>query len=358
MCKKFFHLIIFFFLKDIQKVYNTHLVISDKGEIVSVYRKIHLFNLEIPGVVRLLESEFSIAGNRIISPVSTPIGKVGLSICYDLRFPELSISLAKSGADVLTYPSAFTVPTGLAHWEILLRARAIENQCYVIAAAQVGVHNEKRSSYGHAMIIDPWGAVIAQCGDGVGLAVALISQNFLKTARSKLPIWNDRKSELYGEILLADEDDNIDDCSEYQFGQVKIKSSQVFYKTRFSFAFVNHRPFLPGHSLVATRRPSASRLKDLTLSEIQDFFQTVQKVETALEADTLTSSSLMAIQDGPDAGRSIDQLHVHILPRQKDDYDPDLIYHALQKHDKDNTQLRSYQDMEKEACRLRKYFYQ
>jgi len=305
-----------------------------------------------------LESEFSIGGERIVPPVPTPIGKVGLSICYDIRFPELAISLAKSGADVLTYPSAFTVPTGLAHWETLLKARAIENQCYVIAAAQVGVHNDKRSSYGHSMIIDPWGEIVAQCSDKVGLAVGLIDANFLKVARSKLPIWTDRKPELYGNIeTVTDESDDIDDVPDYQFGPVKIKCGQVFYKTQYSFAFVNHRPFLPGHSLVAIRRSSATRLQNLTSTEVADFFKTVQKVEFALEKNFSATSSLIAIQDGPDAGRSIDQLHAHILPRQKNDYDSNLIYQALQNHDKDDTKLRSDQDMEEEAEKLRKYFY-
>ena len=117
----------------------------------------------------------------MVLPVETPAGRVALSICYDLRFPELSIWNRKKGADILTFPAAFTVPTGLAHWEVsmsvflvivffkvLLRARAIENQCYVIAAAQTGKHNDKRMSYGHAMIVDPWGAVVAQCSERVG----------------------------------------------------------------------------------------------------------------------------------------------------------------------------------------------
>jgi len=111
------------------KAMNAHIVINNEGEIASVYRKVHLFNLEIPGVIRLIESEFSMAGDRVVEPVSTPVGNIGLGICYDVRFAEFAIALAKAGADILTYPSSFTVPTGLAHWETLLRARAIETQC-------------------------------------------------------------------------------------------------------------------------------------------------------------------------------------------------------------------------------------
>lgn len=103
-----------------------------------------------------MESEFSRAGDRLVPPVETPVGKLGLSICYDVRFPELGLWNRRNGAEILSYPSAFTLNTGLAHWETLLRCRAIETQCYVVAAAQTGRHNEKRISYGHSMVVDPW----------------------------------------------------------------------------------------------------------------------------------------------------------------------------------------------------------
>ncbi|KAI8999353.1 carbon-nitrogen hydrolase [Gaertneriomyces semiglobifer] len=139
------------------KMANVHLVISDTGAIVGRYQKIHLFDVDIPSGPRLLESAHTTAGTEIPSPVATPVGNLGLAVCYDLRFPEMSWLLRKKGAEILTYPSAFTIKTGQAHWKTLLRARAIETQCYVIAAAQVGEHNSKRASFGHAMIIDPWG---------------------------------------------------------------------------------------------------------------------------------------------------------------------------------------------------------
>ena len=136
------------------KVSNAHIVIDERGQIVRVYRKMHLFNLDVPGT-RLLESNYTVSGDRVEPLVSTPAGQVGLGICYDLRFPEFAISMAKAGATILTYPSSFTVKTGLAHWEPLIRTRAIENQCYVVAAAQTGIQSAKRSAYGHAMIVDP-----------------------------------------------------------------------------------------------------------------------------------------------------------------------------------------------------------
>jgi deaminated glutathione amidase len=114
------------------------------------------------------------SGPSIEEPVDTPAGKLGLSICYDLRFPEMSLGLRARGAQLLTFPSAFTAATGQAHWEPLLRARAIETQSYVVAAAQTGCHGPGRNSHGHAMIVDPWGAVIAQCSEGAGFALAQV----------------------------------------------------------------------------------------------------------------------------------------------------------------------------------------
>ncbi|KAM9836504.1 deaminated glutathione amidase [Aulostomus maculatus] len=168
-----------------QRIYNSHVIIDDKGEIVSVYRKSHLFDVELPekGIL-LKESSFTIPGPSLMCPVQTPIGKVGLGICYDLRFPALSLALQRSGAEILTYPSAFTVATGAAHWEVLLRARAIETQCFVLAAAQVGRHHDKRSSYGHALAVDPWGEVMADCGGEVA-DVVLVEIDLEKASRTR-----------------------------------------------------------------------------------------------------------------------------------------------------------------------------
>lgn len=154
---------------DRQRVYNTHVIIDDKGEVRCIYRKIHLFDVSIPGKVNLKESNITAPGTELVT-CDSPIGKLGVTTCYDVRFPEMYIPLVKMGAQVLLVPSAFTVPTGSAHWHTLLKARAIENQCYLLAAAQYGRHNDKRESYGHALAVDPWGVIIGDAGgsDGPG----------------------------------------------------------------------------------------------------------------------------------------------------------------------------------------------
>ncbi|KAM9501857.1 deaminated glutathione amidase [Clarias gariepinus] len=178
-----------------RRLYNSHVIINGLGDIVSVYRKGHLFDVELTGKgVSLKESAFIIPGPSLVPPVQTPIGKVGLGICYDLRFPEMSSALQRHGAEVLTYPSAFTVATGIAHWEVLLRARAIETQCYVLAAAQVGTHNAKRSSYGHTLAVDPWGVVMSDCGGtDVGMAMVEIDMNRLQDTRRDMPVQQHRR---------------------------------------------------------------------------------------------------------------------------------------------------------------------
>lgn len=186
-----------------QRIYNSHVIISNKGEIVSVYRKAHLFDVELPEKgVSLRESDFTIPGPSLVSPVQTPIGKVGLGICYDLRFPELSLALQRSGAEILTYPSAFTVATGAAHWEVLLRARAIETQCFVLAAAQVGQHNEKRSSYGHALAVDPWGEVMGDCGgESPGVVLVEIDPEKVSRTRRNMPVQQHRRGTSFYQSL-------------------------------------------------------------------------------------------------------------------------------------------------------------
>lgn len=178
-----------------RRIYNSHIIINDKGDIISVYRKSHLFDVELPEKgVSLKESSFTIPGPSLVPPVQTPIGKVGLGICYDLRFPELSLALQRHGAEILTYPSAFTVVTGAAHWEVLLRARAIETQCYVFAAAQVGQHHEKRSSYGHALAVDPWGEVLGDCGgEKPGMVLVEVDLEKVSRTRRNMPVQQHRR---------------------------------------------------------------------------------------------------------------------------------------------------------------------
>ncbi|KAF9515061.1 hypothetical protein BS47DRAFT_1294493 [Hydnum rufescens UP504] len=144
------------------RCYNTNLVVSNMGDIVALYRKMHLFDVDLgPSGPTIKESNTTIPGTTLVAPVVTPIGLLGLQTCYDLRFTQESNRLAKHGAQCLTYPSAFALHTGAAHWELLLRARAVENQCYVFGSAQIGEHFPGRQSYGHAMIVDPWGSVVA-----------------------------------------------------------------------------------------------------------------------------------------------------------------------------------------------------
>ncbi|OMJ08747.1 putative hydrolase nit2, partial [Smittium culicis] len=137
--------------------YNSNVVINSDGKIVSTYRKLHLFNINIPNGPQLLESSSILKGESIVPPVETPIGRLGSAICFDVRYPEFSNALRDMGAEGISFPSVFTEKTGAAHWDVLLRARAIETQTYVYAAAQIGSHNSKRSSYGNSMIVDPWG---------------------------------------------------------------------------------------------------------------------------------------------------------------------------------------------------------
>ncbi|KAF9961605.1 Nitrilase [Mortierella alpina] len=180
------------------RLYNTHVVINDQGAIVESYRKIHLFDVDILNGPRLMESSITVAGGQLVPPVQTPIGRVGLGICYDLRFPEMALGLRKAGAEILTYPSAFTVKTGQAHWEVLLRSRAIETQSYVVAAAQVGEHSSKRTSYGHAMIVDPWGRVVGECdGENEGIAVVSVDLQTLQRIRMEMPVMNHRRYDVF-----------------------------------------------------------------------------------------------------------------------------------------------------------------
>ncbi|KAJ5920706.1 hypothetical protein N7454_009239 [Penicillium verhagenii] len=184
-----------------QRLKNSLVWIDDKGVITQNYHKVHLFDVDIKDGPVLKESASVQPGNQILPPFETPIGRVGLAICFDLRFPEISLALRRQKADIITYPSAFTVPTGKAHWESLLRARAIETQSYVIAAAQAGPHNEKRRSYGHSMIVNPWGEIVAELGDDHDepqIVTADIDLGLVAKIRQEMPLL--RRTDLYPEI--------------------------------------------------------------------------------------------------------------------------------------------------------------
>lgn len=169
---------------------NRALVASPEG-LIDTYDKIHLFDTDLPDR-SYRESDVMVAGDRVVSVAMDPEWTLGLSICYDLRFPELYRKLSEQGANLLLVPAAFTRPTGEDHWECLLRARAIENTCYVLAAAQCGTHYQGRETYGHAMIIDPWGKILGELGDEPGLLVHDLELSSLKESRSRIPCLDHR----------------------------------------------------------------------------------------------------------------------------------------------------------------------
>ena len=177
---------------DSQRTYNTSLLFDPQGELRAVYRKIHLYDVEIPGRVSYRESAYVAPGDQLVVADVEGV-KVGLSICYDLRFPELYRQLAIAGAQVLVVPAAFMLHTGRDHWEVLLRARAIENQCYVLAAGQIGDHDPGRTCYGRSMVVDPWGTVVAQMPDTVGITVADLDLERLRRIRTELPSLANRR---------------------------------------------------------------------------------------------------------------------------------------------------------------------
>jgi predicted amidohydrolase len=169
------------------------MVYDPQGRLVARYDKMHLFDVQVEDrQAQYSESRNFEPGDTAVC-VQTPFGRIGLSICYDLRFPELYRRLLEQGAQVLSVPSAFTQVTGEAHWEVLLRARAIENQCYVLAANQGGVHNATRETWGHSMIVDPWGRVLACVESGPGVAVAELDLEALAALRARMPIQSHRR---------------------------------------------------------------------------------------------------------------------------------------------------------------------
>ncbi|MFI5006176.1 MAG: carbon-nitrogen hydrolase family protein [Solirubrobacterales bacterium] len=177
---------------DDKRVRNTSVLLGPDGSTLAAYRKMHLFDIDLPGMEHLKESKAVVPGEELVV-AQAPFGLLGLSICYDLRFPELYRELTRRGARVLAVPSAFTERTGKAHWEVLLRARAIENLAYVVAPAQVGHHGGGRASHGQALIVDPWGAILAQVPDGEGVAVAELDFERQDRLRRELPALQHRR---------------------------------------------------------------------------------------------------------------------------------------------------------------------
>jgi predicted amidohydrolase len=175
---------------------NTSVLIDPSGAVVAVYRKLHMFDVDVGGV-SYRESAATAPGSEVVLARLAGRG-IGMTVCYDLRFPELYRSLAFAGAEILAVPAAFTSATGRDHWEPLLRARAIENQAFVVAAGQYGVHDDGTVSHGRSMIVDPWGVVLAQAGDGEGVAVADLDFARMAEIRERLPALRHRRADVYG----------------------------------------------------------------------------------------------------------------------------------------------------------------
>jgi len=171
---------------------NRSFVIDAIGNIRARYDKMHLFDVDLPGGESWRESASYAAGDRPVV-VGTPLGPMGLSICYDMRFPDLYRALTDAGAQVLTVPASFTRPTGAAHWHVLLRARAIEAGVHLVAAAQTGVHEDGRTTYGHSLVVDPWGEVLLDMGEAPGIGYAEIDGTRLHDVRGRVPALQHRR---------------------------------------------------------------------------------------------------------------------------------------------------------------------
>lgn len=176
------------------KLVNRGFVIDDQGEIRASYDKIHLFDVDLPTGESWRESAMYEAGREAVVVPDTPVGKLGLTICYDLRFPALFERLSEAGAEVISLPAAFTVPTGRAHWQVLLRARAIEAELFVVAAAQAGRHEDGRETYGHSLVADPWGELVLEMGAEPGLGFAEINLARIADVRARIPVHQHRRT--------------------------------------------------------------------------------------------------------------------------------------------------------------------
>jgi predicted amidohydrolase len=175
------------------KLVNRAFVIDPAGAIAGRYDKMHLFDVDLPTGESWRESAAYQAGDAPVVVRGTPVGALGLTICYDLRFPAIFERLAEAGAEVIAVPAAFTVPTGKAHWSVLLRARAIEAEAFVVAAAQAGRHEDGRSTYGHSLVADPWGEVLSEMGGEPGLAFVALDLARIAEVRARIPVLAHRR---------------------------------------------------------------------------------------------------------------------------------------------------------------------
>ncbi len=181
---------------DNNRVHNTSVIVGRKGEVVAKYSKIHLFDVDIQEKIRYKESENVVAGKKVVTADMGNV-KVGMSICYDLRFCELYRSLSLNGAKIIFIPSAFTAATGEYHWEPLVKARAIENQTFVVAANQIGTSPNNITCYGKSMVVDPWGRVLAKAEDDENVILAEIDLDLLEEVRKEIPLFEHRRTDIY-----------------------------------------------------------------------------------------------------------------------------------------------------------------
>lgn len=179
---------------------NRGFLIDDRGAIRARYDKMHLFDVDLPSGETWRESNSYVAGEQAVA-AQTPWGRLGLAICYDVRFPDLFRALSNAGADIISVPAAFTVPTGEAHWHVLLRARAIESAAFVVATAQTGQHEDGRATFGHSLVIDPWGTVLLDAGSEPGLYFVDLPLARLDDVRARIPVLRHRKP--IGEVMLV-----------------------------------------------------------------------------------------------------------------------------------------------------------
>jgi predicted amidohydrolase len=177
--------------------YNTSVVFDRSGAEVARYSKLHLFDIQLPDGSRYMESDAITPGDRIATFDCEGV-QCGLAICYDIRFPELFRALALAGAEVLLLPAAFTVPTGMYHWEPLIRTRAIENGCYMAACGQWGQWARGKQCYGHSMVVDPWGTIVAQAREGISTVAADLDMDYLRSVRERMPVLRHRRADLFG----------------------------------------------------------------------------------------------------------------------------------------------------------------
>jgi predicted amidohydrolase len=199
------------------KVRAACLVYDDQGRRAGRYDKIHLFDVSVPGSEERYQESATIEAGEKARVLDTPFGRLGLTVCYDLRFPELYRQMAATGMDILVVPSAFTARTGAAHWEVLIRARSVENLCYTIAANQGGFHINGRETYGHSMIVDPWGVVLGSLAQGAGVVTAEYDHDRLEKVRAAFPALSHRR--LHCRLYPEETETSLDCAFQYHDGQ-------------------------------------------------------------------------------------------------------------------------------------------